>query len=567
MQNFFGMDAAHTPQTAQLRMVANTQFDKRAQMMAPGMTSQHAQMLGALQQQFLTSSDTLGAPKNAMADKKLEPKIVPAALQLEMPPQPQIPPQGLLQQPFQMLQRQSPQMDHQGANNGFDGGKTQQCVLGQRLQSMAGQQQQQPHAPQMAAQQQMTGQHPLQQPPMQSRPLQMSAPQVTAQQMGQMGHAGLPPALQTAGQMSGHMSSMGQVPSQQEQMQNQQLYLRQHQLLQQHQLQMQQTSAALVLHVPPLSLKSLPDKNGPSSAGGTSASNAAQHAAACSAAAHASQMASNLRIYKRNLGNTAVLRVLDLIDFVANEPPESLTSYGFWQNTCQVHAVPTAVLRITVPVESGGNDDDEGLGNTRLYMLNVSTAPQFFLAKALASNVASKQFSLPGLRYHILGSGAVFMTSRLSYLRTYKDESSTHITGFCRLLMSRDFRLELVDCTIVGYTSQVSLLQLEKRWVASTAKNDGQEREFMKRVFNDTLARAVCDGGGFSENVMRVLKISDVMMQLRPLMAFTAANGLNSPIKSLDVYVNSNKGCGGPGARDKVKRRKRSGMSPMNSER
>lgn len=566
MQNFFGMDAAQTPQTAQLRMVANTQFDKRAQMMAPGMTSQHAQMLGALQQQFLTYSDTLGAPKNVMADKKLQPRIVPAALQLQMPLQPQIPPQGLLQQPFQILQRQGPQMDHQGANNGFDGSKTQQGVPGQRLQSIVGQQQQ-PHAPQMAAQQQMTGQHPLQQPPMQSRPLQMSAPQVTAQQMGQMDNVGLQPALQTGGQMSGHMSSMGQVPSQQEQMQNQQLYLRQQQLLQQQQLQMQQNSAALVLHVPPLSLKSLPDKNGPSSAGGTSASNAAQPAAAGSAAAHASQMASNLRIYKRNLGNTAVLRVLDLIDFVANEPLESLTSYGFWQNTCQVHAVPNAVLRITLPVESGGNDDDEGLGNTRLYMLNVSTAPPFFLTKALARNVASKQFSLPGLRYHILGSGAVFMTSRISYLCTYKDESSMHITGFCRLLMSRDFRLELVDCTIVGCTTQVSLLQLEKRWMASTATNDGQEREFMKRVLNDTLARAVCDGGCFSENVMRVLKISDVMMQLRPLMAFTAANGLNSPIKSLDVYVNSNKGCGGPGAPDKVKRRKRSKMSPMTSER
>lgn len=264
------------------------------------------------------------------------------------------------------------------------------------------------------------------------------------------------------------------------------------------------------------------------------------------AAAQAAQLELNIKIFKRNLGNAAVSRILDLIDLVVSEPKETLATYEFWQHICRNYAMPHAALRITVPRDPAKSEDDTDSRNTKLYTLSVNTAPRFFLANVLASNISKQQLSLPGLRFHVMNSGSVFMASRLSILYTYKDGSSTHLTGVCRLVLSRDFRMDLIDCHILSHASQVSLLQLEKRWLSS-CKNDNKEKEFMKRLFSDTILKTSAKNCGFEENAMRILQISDVMTQLRPLMAFTMANNINSPIKALDTYVNVNSQYSGAG--------------------
>lgn len=277
----------------------------------------------------------------------------------------------------------------------------------------------------------------------------------------------------------------------------------------------------------------------PGVAAGTNTKPEPNNAALGQAAGQAANLELNIKIFKRNLGNAAVSRVLDLIDLVLSEPSKTLATYDFWQHLCQNYATPQAALRITLPKDQIKFEDEHETRNTRLYTLNVNTAPRYFLANVLATNIVKQQVFLPGIRFHVLNSGSVFMASRLSIIYTYIDGSSAHATGVCRIILSRDFRIDSIDCHVTNHSSQISLLHLEKMWLAS-CKNDGTEKDFMKRVFSDTILKTTAKDCGFDENAIHILQISDVMSQLRPLMAFTTANQISSPIKALESYVNMN---------------------------
>lgn len=497
MQNIFvGMDpnlSGHQP--SQSRMNSESQFDQRmnTQMMTPaGMAPQtqaHRNLRAGMQQQFQSMNNVNdSANKNSVLEKKQQtqfkiiPTVVPGTSQNNIPLQNLAAAKLQLQQQLQMPQRQSSLTSGQVADV-HDNFRNESDSQVPQLQ------------------------------------------------------------LQNQPQLHNHQLQQQQFLRQQQQLllqQQQQQQMQQMQQMQQvQQLQMQQSNTPMAPQMITATSKSSPNKQGPEQTASATAANA-KAALANTASVQASQIEANLKIFKRNLGNAAISRVLDLIDMIVNEQPEHLATYEYWQNICQTYAMPNAAMRITVPTNPIKTEDEEQTTNTKLYMLSVNTAPRFFLANVIAKNVVKNQLTLPGLRFHVMTSGYVFMASRISMIYTYKDGSSTHLTGVCRLMMSRDFRMELIDCNITCHVSQVSLLQLEKKWLSSISKNEGKEREFMKRLFNDTLSKTSADDCGFEEGAMRVLKISDVMTQLRPLMAFTMANNLNSPIKSLETYVNAN---------------------------
>ncbi|WPK25178.1 hypothetical protein PUMCH_002482 [Australozyma saopauloensis] len=555
MLNFYvGMhNNQNGPQNSQNRMVSGGQFDQRlnSQMMgSPVMDTQQQatrNQRAAMQLQFQNSAggaDPSGGQKNGMDKKqpaqfKIIPNNASGQASFQNLTQPLGQGVGILQQQLLMLQRQLSSL-----GQGVD---TQESSFGDN-----------PQPNQM--------QQPLQattQPLMQSqqRVQQMQQQQLQQQQLAQQQQLYL-----------------------RQQQHQQQLYQQQQQLQQMQQLQMQQNLTPGGQHMMPPSDKSSPGKTG-SILGPSGA--AAKAAAAPNASSQATQIEANIRIFKRNLGNAAVSRILDLVDMINSEPVDSSSTYDFWQHICLTYAIPQAAFRITVPVEPTKVDEEKFNAKMQLFTLTSNTAPRFLLANAIAQNVAKREVTMPGLRFHVLNSGSVFMASRLSIIHTYKDGSSTYLSGVCRFVLSRDFRIELIDCHILTYSSQISMMLLEKKWQTG-CKTEANPRDLVKRLFTESMAKSAALDCGFDESAMRILKISDVMTQLRPLMAFTLNNKLNSPIKALDAYMNVNgqntnstqaSGAGGPAGtpmtrpmpmeiKSQFKKRKAStaAPSPLNSE-
>ena len=63
----------------------------------------------------------------------------------------------------------------------------------------------------------------------------------------------------------------------------------------------------------------------------------------------------NTRIIKRNLGNAAIIRVLDLIEFISNQHYENLSNIEFWTKITPANFLPTAILKFNTTNITGGN--------------------------------------------------------------------------------------------------------------------------------------------------------------------------------------------------------------------
>lgn len=526
------------PRAAHSRMPSFNQFDQRVnpQLMASEVVPQHQTQLNRplrevmqLQLQNVGSNSNTNASKN-IGDRKQNTqfKIVPTVMSglasntLLMELQPLNQDMTLLHQQVNMLHRRSLQQGNQVVNVDSPVGEPHLQMQNQQINQQRQLQSQQLNRQQLQSQQVGAQQTHQQQ---QKQHLQQSAQQNIRRQQS------LQQNLQLHNPQNLHQLLQQQLFLRQ---QAQQLY-QQLQLQQLQQLQSQHNTEPVSQNMVPPSSKSSPGKSGSVLGSiGATAGDGKQVANFGD-----SDVENRFRFFKRNLGNAAVSRVNELLDLIMAESGKSISTYEFWQSLCQNYAMLHAALRITVPQDPARSEDESDFKNTRLYTLSVDTAPRFFLANALATTIAKQVFTLPGLRFHILSNGSVFLVSKLSMLYTYTDNSTCHLTGFCRLLLGVDFRIELIDCHIVKLVSNVSLLQLEKRWLACS-RNDTKERDFMKRLLTETMSGSAAKNCGFEENVLRILQISDVMAQLRPLIAFTSDSRTNSPIKSLDNYVSMN---------------------------
>lgn len=257
----------------------------------------------------------------------------------------------------------------------------------------------------------------------------------------------------------------------------------------------------------------------------------------------------NAKIYKRNLGNAGVMRVLDLIDLVSNEPTSSLSSLEFWLRLTQTYLLPTSIMRLTIESPPQNLDNQgylDGLfnsGGVRLHELDVNTAPRFFMA----NNLAKHQVSLPGLKFQVLNNGSVFIASKLHISFAYKDDTTGTVNGSCRILLSRDFRIDWVDCKCSTFESSITMSSLEKKCQAYK-QNDKQNhdsngqptQDFYELVLATSESVKAAKNSGFQDQAMRVMQIGDLMSCLYPLMSFSMANGIKSPFKALEAYMSAN---------------------------
>jgi hypothetical protein len=263
-------------------------------------------------------------------------------------------------------------------------------------------------------------------------------------------------------------------------------------------------------------------------------------------AAQAAQADLNAKIFRRHLGNAAAVRLLDLVEFVLNEPIAHLATPGFWLQVVQTHMAPTAVVRIGVPPTfSSTNSKSDATGPMTMLRqlgrgveLASPVVPRFlsacFLEAAHASRMGKspgiEKFSLaiPGLKFQVLALGSIWMVSRLTMVYHYSDGSVLTIEGTTKLTMSREFRIEWIDTSLLSHSATLTMKAAESL-AGQTQLGQPQLGQFS--------APAAVETAGLPENAVRVAQIGDTMAQLRLLMSFASANHITSPQKALHLFV------------------------------
>lgn len=268
----------------------------------------------------------------------------------------------------------------------------------------------------------------------------------------------------------------------------------------------------------------------------------------------------NAKIFKRNLGNAGVVRVLNLIDQISNETYDNLSKLGFWQKLIQLYCMPTCTLRLTIPSASSKYNstnkpnsqkfslDPEQQQNTRQFELNTSTAPRFFLAQVLSGQVSKLSINLPGLKFQVMNNSSIFMISKFSMQYIYADGSVSNVTGSFKLLMNREFRIEWIDCQCSNIQSSISFDMLESQWANFSKtqsemdkKEDGRsQQDFFNYLHQSSSAITSSNNCGLHDDAFRVLQIGDVMSNLKSLMGFATTNNVKSPIKALELFMTAN---------------------------
>lgn len=267
----------------------------------------------------------------------------------------------------------------------------------------------------------------------------------------------------------------------------------------------------------------------------------------------------NTKIFKRNLGNAGVVRVLDLVDQVSNELFENLLNIDYWHRITQIYFIPTSILRVTTapspplaapPAQPDGSylGPDFNVhrsGASRQFELNTSTAPRFFLATIVSGNVLRFQVLLPGLKFQVMNNGSIFIASRLTLNYDYADGSTATVSGTCKLLMNREFRIEWIDCHCLSHQSSISFGALERHWRAFSDRklphNPAENpNEFFHQLYAQSEAVKTTASSGIHDSAMRVMQIGDIMPHLRSLMGFSLVNNVSSPIKALELFMTLN---------------------------
>lgn len=253
----------------------------------------------------------------------------------------------------------------------------------------------------------------------------------------------------------------------------------------------------------------------------------------------------NAKIFKRNLGNAAVVRILDLLDLIQSEPAEVFSTLDFWNRLMHTYFFPTLVIRFTT---AGNNSSQESFGispkSPRQYELDMTTAPQFFLMNLSLANVAKYQVMLPNIKFQVMNSGSVFFTSKFRVIVNYGDGLTGTLVGTCRILLGRDLRIEWVDCKCLDYLTSMSMEVLQNHWRMRTVKDESgaNSGDIFERLLGSAQANKAIPNSGLSENAMRILLISDVMFYLKPLVDFSLNNNINSPLKALETFMAASSG-------------------------
>ncbi|KAL6449967.1 MFG1 Morphogenetic regulator of filamentous growth protein 1 [Candida maltosa Xu316] len=270
----------------------------------------------------------------------------------------------------------------------------------------------------------------------------------------------------------------------------------------------------------------------------------------------------NTRIIKRNLGNAAIIRILDLIDFISNQQYENLSSIEFWTKITPANFLPSAILKFNTINTSGSNTGSNNLsihditglnlnflkinpnnnGNgVQQFELNTSTAPRFFVSCVKAKNILKCNINMSGSKFQVLNNGSIIIVSKIELNFGYQDGSNSVIRGAIKILMSRDLRIEWIDLNCSDYQSNISIQALEPKLksLIDTKKDLKKQKELVDEILSSSHAVQAGLTSGIDSQSMRILQIGDIMTSMKSLMEFSMVNNISSPLKSLELLISS----------------------------
>lgn len=262
-------------------------------------------------------------------------------------------------------------------------------------------------------------------------------------------------------------------------------------------------------------------------------------------AAQIAQSEMHAKIFRRNLGNAAVVRLIDLVDLVLNEPIENLRGIEFWTRLVQAYFVPNGTIRFSTAAsgkkQSPGNSEgllfDTNFSTPRTYELDTNSAPRFFLSNITSQELATLQLFLTGIKFQVMNNGQIFIVSKLTMNYHYLDGSMGTANGYCRVLLNREFKIDWIDCRIMQYRSTVGLGALDSLWQKFGTNFKGGVKEFINLLTENCQASKTIPNCGLHERAMRTLQTGDMMTLLSPLMTFASNNNIASPLKALEEFT------------------------------
>ncbi|KAI5970596.1 hypothetical protein CANMA_000337 [Candida margitis] len=256
----------------------------------------------------------------------------------------------------------------------------------------------------------------------------------------------------------------------------------------------------------------------------------------------------NARIIKRNLGNAATMRVLDLIDFLSNEAHDNLRSVEFWQRITPAYFLPNSTLRLNFSKSitsefdrtlsevtglnfgflklAGKGVNDSSPANH--FELNTTTAPRFFSQCVANSEFSRFSIFLPGMKFQVLNNGSIIIVSKLEINLMYEDNSISKLNGNVKVLMSRDLRIEWIDVNCITYESLINLNFLSKSPMKSKSVND---------VYRDSQTVYNTSTFGLGKSNTRHLQLADILTHMKQLMDFSQLNNIKSPQRALELLL------------------------------
>lgn len=266
----------------------------------------------------------------------------------------------------------------------------------------------------------------------------------------------------------------------------------------------------------------------------------------------------NTRIIKRNLENAAIIRILDLIDFISNQLYENLSNIDFWTRITPANFLPSAILKFnflgngssgTSLHEVTGlnlnflqlNADSNNPNSPHQFELNTSTAPRFFVSCVQAKTIIRCSITLSGSKFQVLNNGSIIIVSKIELHFNYQDGSNSVSRGTVKILMSRDLRIEWIDLNCADYQGNISMSALETKLKAiiDSKKDFKKQKESLDEMISTSHAVRLGATSGIDAQSMRILQLGDIMTSMKSLMEFSVVNHVSSPLRSLELLITS----------------------------
>ncbi|RCK67084.1 Morphogenetic regulator of filamentous growth protein 1 [Candida viswanathii] len=266
----------------------------------------------------------------------------------------------------------------------------------------------------------------------------------------------------------------------------------------------------------------------------------------------------NTRIIKRNLGNAAIVRILDLIDFVSSQLYENLSNIEFWTRTIPGNFLPSAILKFNFLGNSSTgaslhditglnfnflqlNADSNNPNAPHQFELNTSTAPRFFVSCVQAKSILRCSIALSGSKCQVLNNGSTIIVSKIELHFNYQDGSNSIARGTVKILMSRDLRIEWIDLNCADYQGNISMSALEAKLKSpvDSKKDVKKQKESLDEMISNSQAVQWGATSGIDARSMRILQVGDIMTSMKSLMEFSMMNNIASPLRSLELLITS----------------------------